>query len=113
MDLNYDMAGIGNFRMLLVDDVFYFQLPKEAQAKTGGKPWVKIDSNGSDPLSKTLSGALQQTKENSDPSQLLKQLQDAGEITATKQESLNGKQTTHYSVTVDVKKYMEKVNPDL
>lgn len=111
MDLTYELPGLGSARMILVDDTFYFQLPPQAQKN--GKPWVKLDPNGSDPLSKSLSGALKETKKNSDPAQLLKQLQDAGEITATTQETLNGKQTTHYSVTVDVKKYAGKVDPDL
>jgi len=111
MDINYELPGIGGAKILLVDDVFYFQLP--AQLQKNGKPWIKLDLNGSDQLSKTLGGALKETKKNSDPSQVLNQIKDAGEITATKQEDLNGKPTTHYSVTVDVKKAAQKVDPDL
>ena len=44
---------------------------------------------------------------------MLKQIEGAGDITATKQEDLNGKPTTHYSVTVDMKKYADKVDPAL
>lgn len=61
------------------------------------KPWIKIDPKGDDALSKSLSGSLTEMKQNSDPSQLLKRIEGAGDITATAQESLNGKQTTHYS----------------
>jgi hypothetical protein len=111
MDLTYDIPGIGAARMVLVDDAFYFELPKAAQKD--GKPWVKLDPNGSDPLSKSLSAALKETKKNSDPAQMIKQLEGAGEITATKQENLEGKQTTHYSVTVDIRKYASKADPDL
>jgi hypothetical protein len=111
LDFTYELAGMGNARMLLVDDTFYFELPKQAQK--AGKPWVKLDPNGSDPLSKSLGGALAETKKNSDPSQLLKQIEGAGDITATKQEDLDGKPTTHYSVTVDLKKYADKVDPAL
>lgn len=110
MDLQYELPGLGKARMLLVDDAFYFQLPKEMGAV---KPWVKLDANGEDPLSKSLGAALRETKKNSDPSQLLSQIKDAGEITATKQEDLNGKPTTHYSVTVDIKKYADKLDPEL
>jgi len=110
-DFTYELAGMGKARMLLVDDTFYFELPKQSQ--TSGKPWVKLDPNGDDPLSKTLGGALAETKKNSDPSQLLKQIEGAGDITATKQEDLDGKPTTHYSVTVDLKKYADKVDPQL
>src|SRR5262245_17164382 len=56
MDITYELAGMGNARMLLVDDTFYFELPKAAQ--TNGKPWVKLDPNGNDALSKSLGGAL-------------------------------------------------------
>jgi hypothetical protein len=111
LDFTYELAGMGNARMLLVDDTFYFELPKQAQK--AGKPWVKLDPNGSDALSKSLGGALAETKKNSDPSQLLKQIEGAGDITATKKEDLNGKATTHYSVTVDMKKYADKVDPAL
>jgi hypothetical protein len=110
MDLTYELAGLGKARMLVVDDSFYFELPKQAQKS--GKPWAKLDPNGSDPLSKSLSGALKETKKNSDPSQMLKQIEGAGDITAKKQEDLNGKPTTHYSVTVDLKRYAEKLDPD-
>jgi hypothetical protein len=113
MDLTYDFAGVGKARMLLVDDIIYIELPKQAQTKTGGKPWVKIDTNGDDPVSKSLGGALEEAKTNGDPSQIIKRVEKAGEITAKKQEDLNGKPTTHYSVTVDIKKYAATVNPEL
>ena len=111
MDLRYELPGIGEARMILVDDAFYFELPKQAQKN--GKPWVKLDPDGNDPLSKSLGAALKETKKNSDPAQMIKQLEGAGEITATKQETLEGKQTTHYSVTVDIRKYASKADPDL
>ena len=111
MDITYELAGLGSARMLLVDDAFYFELPKSAQQN--GKPWVKLDPNGNDALSQSLGGALSETKKNSDPSQMLKQIEGAGDITAKKQEQLDGKQTTHYSVTVDLKKYAEKVTPEM
>lgn len=110
MDINMTLAGVGETKMLLVDDAFYIKLPKEVQP---GKQWIKIDVNGNDALSKALAGTIKQTKENGDPSQVLKQLEDAGEITAKKQENLNGVSTTHYTVLVDAKKQVEKLTPEL
>jgi hypothetical protein len=110
MDLNYELPGIGSAKMILANDVFYFQLPTQLAT---GKPWVKIDVDGDDPLSKALGGALKETKKNSDPSQVLTQIKDAGQITGTTQENLNGKATTHYSVTVDINKAVEKLDPSL
>jgi hypothetical protein len=101
MDLKLAVPEMTEVTLRFVDDAFYFKLSEEI---TPGKPWVKIDTNGTDPLSQTLGAAVKEFKENGDPSQMVKQLQAAGEITGTKKEQLNGKDTTHYTVTVDVNK---------
>lgn len=101
MQMDMGLPGMGQMAMRLVDDVFYVKLPQEVQP---GKSWVRIDPNGTDPASKALAASLKQMKEQGDPSQMLKQLEGAGEITGSKQEDLNGKPTTHYTVTVDVNK---------
>jgi hypothetical protein len=110
MDVTMSLAGLGEAQLVLVDDVAYIKLPAEVEP---GKQWIKIDTNGTDPISKTLGGVLKQAKDNGDPAQLLKQLMDSGEITATKKEDLGGISTTHYSVTVDIKKAAAQANPDL
>jgi hypothetical protein len=110
IDMNLDVAGMGTTKLVVVGDTFYMKLPTETQP---GKPWVKIDASGDDPLSKALGGVIKQAKESGDPSKVLAQVQDAGEITGKKQESLNGKNTTHYTVVVDAKKAAEKLQPEL
>jgi hypothetical protein len=105
MDLKLAIPEMAELVMRVVDDTFYVKLPEELEP---GKSWIKIDTKGQDPLSKALGSAVKQMKENGDPSQALKLLEGAGDITGTKTESLNGKDTTHYTLTVDVKKLAAK-----
>jgi Family of unknown function (DUF6612) len=105
MDMTVAVPEMAAITMRFVDDAFYFKLPSELEP---GKPWVKIDTNGDDPLSKALGAAVKQLRENGDPAQTLKQLKQAGEITNQKSEQLNGKDTTHYSITVDVQKLVDQ-----
>jgi hypothetical protein len=104
MDIAAEIPEMAEITMRFVDNAFYFKLPDEIQP---GKPWVKIDVNGNDPMSKALGAAVKQLKDNGDPAQTLKQLEKAGQITGKKTEQVNGKELTHYSVTVDVKKLVD------
>ncbi|SDD21915.1 LolA-like protein [Actinokineospora iranica] len=99
MQMTMTMPG-GEMTMLFVDNVIYFKSPRELEP---GKPWVKMDLNGDNPMAKTVGGSLDSIKQ-VDPSKMLEQLADAGEITSTKEETIDGKETTHYSITVDVAK---------
>lgn len=108
MEMTAQIPEMTEIAMRFVDDAFYFKLPSEIQP---GKPWVKIDLNGDDPMSKALGAAVKQLKDNGDPARTLKQLEQAGQITGKKTEQLNGRDTTHYSVTVDVRKLIEN-QPD-
>ncbi|HEV2780968.1 MAG TPA: LppX_LprAFG lipoprotein [Actinophytocola sp.] len=101
MQITMNLPGQGAMEMRLVDEVFYVKMPEELEP---GKPWLRIDSTGSDPISQIFGQVVKQLKQNSDPAKMLQQFVDAGEITATKQEDLNGRPTTHYTVTVDVTK---------
>lgn len=101
MDMRMVVPEMADLSMRFVDDVFYFKLPSELEP---GKSWVKVDANGTDPLSQSLGAAVEQMKQSGDPSQILKLLQDSGEITGQQREQLAGKDTTHYTVTIDVAK---------
>ena len=88
--------------MVLLDNVFYIKLPQELEP---GKSWLKIDANDkSNPMAQALGGMTEQMSKNADPRATLEQFEKAGEITDTKEEELDGKQTTHYTITVDVEK---------
>lgn len=111
LQLRMSVPPAGELSMRLVNDVFYLKLPPEL---TLDKPWVRIDPNGNDQISKVLGAVLRQLKQSSDPSQSLKQFEGAAVITGKAPEQLNGKATTRYSVTVDMKKVAATQNdPDL
>lgn len=111
IELTMAIPEMTTMTMRLVDGVFYIKLPQELQP---GKPWIKIDTNGSDPISKSLGAAVEQMKTQGNPAETLKQLEKAGEIKSSKKEQLNGEQTTHYQVIVDVKKAIAaQSDPDM
>lgn len=91
----------GTMSMVLLDKVFYIKLPQELEP---GKAWLKIDANDDNPIAKALGGMTEQMSKNADPRATLEQFEKAGEITDTKEEEIDGQQTTHYTVTVDVEK---------
>lgn len=91
----------GTMTMVLLDNIFYMKLPQELEP---GKPWLKIDPNDDNPIAKALGGTTDQLSKNADPRATLEQFEKAGEITATEEDEIDGKKTTHYTITVDVKK---------
>jgi hypothetical protein len=96
----------GDMSMLLVDKVLYLKLP--AGQEIGGKPWLKIDPSGDDPISKLMGSMMDQMTKNADPRAALEQFEEAGEITSTEENvEVNGAQGTHYTITVDVDKLVE------
>jgi hypothetical protein len=102
----------GQIEAVLLDAVFYVKVPQEVEP---GKSWVKIDTRDDSPLAKALAAAFKQAQDNGDPRKALEQFEAAGgEITATKEEELNGKKTVHYSLKIDIKKMAEnQQDPDL
>jgi hypothetical protein len=103
MAMDMDTGETGKMSMVLLDGVLYMKLP--AELSQGDKPWIKIDSKDkSNPLAQVLSSVVDQMRQNADPRASLEQFQEAGEITSSEQAELNGEQTTHYKITVDVQK---------
>lgn len=101
--MDMDTGETGKMSMVLLDGVLYMKLPTELSQ--GDKPWIKIDSKDkSNPLAQILSSVVDQMRQNADPRASLEQFQEAGEITSSSKEELNGEQTTHYKITVDVQK---------
>lgn len=95
-------GGMGTMKMVLLDDVFYMNMPQLSQAV--GKPWVKIDANGTDPMSKQFGQLISSADQNADPTKMLDKIKDAGTINSKSTDTVDGQQTTKYSITVDVAK---------
>jgi len=91
----------GSISMVFVDGVLYMKLPQEL---VPGKPWLKIDPNSESVLAKALGSLNESLSKNADPRAALQEFENSGEITDTKEEELDGKKTTHYTITVDVRK---------
>ena len=111
MDETTSLAGMGSIEVRIVDNTVYMQLPDSIRSMAGtSTPWVKIDPNGSGPISQLLSGSLSQAQQNADPSKMLDQIKSAGTITSTRSEQLGGQAVTHYTITVDLKKLIDSGN---
>jgi len=103
ISMNMD-TGQGSMAIILLDGVLYLKLPT-GLSPGGGKPWIKIDSNDeNNPLAQALGSMTDQLRSNADPREMLEQFKDAGKINSSEKQELNGEQTTHYKITVDVKK---------
>lgn len=97
-----DMStGSGTVSIVYVDRVLYMRLPQELKP---GKPWLKIAPDDKSELARSLGGLNEQLSKNADPRVALKEFESSGEITAKKDETLNDKKVTHYTITVDVQK---------
>jgi len=94
----------GDMHMVLVDNALYIQLPQQERGQMGGKPWVKISADGDDPMSKMLGSMLTTVSDNVDVTKQIDQIKNAGTITKSAQENLDGQQVVHYWIDVDVQK---------
>jgi hypothetical protein len=108
MKMSMDMgASIGKMEMVIVDKAFYMKMPTTLAGQGGlsaGKPWIKISADGTDPLSKTLGPLLENMGQSFDVSKTMDQIKNAGQITKSAKETLDGQDTTHYWVTIDMLK---------
>ncbi|HEX2131367.1 MAG TPA: LppX_LprAFG lipoprotein [Actinophytocola sp.] len=96
----------GEMSVVFLDGVLYVQTPEQIKP---GKSWIRIDQDGNDPLSKALGTMTEQMRKNADPRRTLEQFQEAGTITSQEEGvEVNGVQTTHYQITVDVQKLAEQ-----
>lgn len=91
----------GSVSMVFVDGLLYMKLPQEL---VPGKPWLKIDPNSDSVLAKALGSLNESLSRNADPRAALREFESSGEVTGAKEEELDGKKTTHYTITVDVRK---------
>lgn len=104
MSMHGDVPGFGSLDMVVIGDTAYLKLPAGLAAT--GKPWVKIDPSGTDPVSKALSGMLSQEEQSVDPTKSLAQLTGAATITKRSQTTVNGQPATRYVLSVDTQKLL-------
>ena len=103
------LPGMGDMQIVVIGTTTYMKLPSDLAGLAGGtgmtKPWMKIDLSGNDALSKSL-GSTAGLADQTDPTQLIKKIAQAGTITKVTQDTVDGAPATHYSITVDVQKML-------
>jgi hypothetical protein len=111
------LPGVGDMQMVMLGRTIYMKIPSSLAGLAGGaptstKPWMKIDLNGSSALSKSL-GSTANLAGQTDPTQLINQIAQAGTITSVKSETLDGVATKHYTITVDVRKMLATIGTNM
>jgi hypothetical protein len=111
MDMSELGAGsgqdLGTAEMIFDDFVVYMKFPFLTQAQPNLKPWLKFDLRELGKQQGFDLGQLSQLNQN-DPSQALQYLRAASDdVTEVGEEEVRGVETTHYRMTVDLRKVVD------
>jgi hypothetical protein len=100
-----DLDGTAsNLNMILAGGAMYMKIPQNL-VKTA-KPWVRFDSTGTDPVSKSLAAMTSQEQQSVDPTKMLSQIAPYGTITRSAKVTVDGRPATQYTISVDTAKLM-------
>lgn len=91
---------LGQMEAVVVDGVIYQKFPPELAANMGGKPWIRNDLN--ERLGANVSQIAQ--SQSSNPAQMAALTLGAERVEEVGTEDVRGTSTTHYKVTVNLKK---------
>jgi hypothetical protein len=113
LQMDMTVPSLGQLDMVLIGDTMYMKLPQSLVHTA--KPWIKVDPNGTDPVSKALAAVTSQEKQSFDPSQMLNQMASVGTITGHSADTVAGERVTKYTASVDTAKLMtsKSVSPQL
>lgn len=100
-------GGKGDIVVLIVDGVLYEKIP----FLPADKPWITVNPEATGALARSIGPMVKMIQNNNDPTKILEMAAKAGKITNTKREQVDGQRTTHYSITVDTEKMLNRV-PD-
>ncbi|HEX3784595.1 MAG TPA: hypothetical protein VHX38_33460 [Pseudonocardiaceae bacterium] len=97
-------GGTTGEQVILLDNNFYIQVPGMSDM-SGGKPWMEIKtSDSSNPAAQFFTALVSSIQQSADPANMIKNIEASGTLTKSDSEQLNGEQTTHYSITVNIDK---------
>ncbi|TDV52486.1 hypothetical protein [Actinophytocola oryzae] len=96
LDLTTEKGAIPTVQ---VGGTLFMRLPQEVAP---GKPWLEIDPYGRSRLSRMFGPLNDQLSKAADPHTTLRAFHQAGEITAARDEDLDGRKVRHYTISVDV-----------
>jgi hypothetical protein len=98
-DLTETIPGIGDIRVLMVDEQTYVQLP--AGLNPSAKPWLLISTDSANPVVQQLATSLQSVTSSSSLDQYTA-FTEAATVKLVGTEQVDGVPATHYALTVDV-----------
>jgi hypothetical protein len=101
MIMNLPPEQGGEIEMVVIDESAYLRLPPDAGLPT---PWLKIHSDGSDPISAQMAPLIDQMTSNADFEQYSETFGSAASIDRLGSDVIDGVDVTEYVVTVDVSK---------
>jgi lipoprotein LprG len=101
MTMNLPPEQGGEIEMVVIDESAYLRLPPEAGLPT---PWLKIQSDGSDPISAQMAPLIDQMTSSADLEQNFETFEAASSIDQGDADVIDGVDVTEYVVTVDVSK---------
>jgi hypothetical protein len=94
--------------MIYIGNALYIKVPAgQLDQMAGGKQWIKMSTDGSDPMSQSMGGLLNSAQQN-DPAKTLEQISKAGKITKSEQTQLDGQPVSHYTVDLDFAKLLDQ-----
>jgi hypothetical protein len=105
IQMSMSIESVGALDMELIGSTMYMKLP--AGILPTEKPWVKFDSNGTDPVSKALSGIVSQEQQSVDPTKMLTELAPVATITKSGKDTVAGQPATRYAISVDTAKLLK------
>jgi hypothetical protein len=101
-DITENVAGQGGFRLIILDEQTYAQLP--ASMNHTGKPWVLVSPNSANPLVRGLAATLDQLKSSASVTAIAQFAPAATGVTDKGSDDVGGVPAAHYGFTVEVAK---------
>jgi hypothetical protein len=101
-DITENIPGQGGFRLIIVNDKTYAQLP--AAMNHSGKPWVLVSTSSANPLIRGLAATLDQVKSSASVTAIAQFAPAATGVTDKGSDNVGGVPATHYGFTVQVAK---------
>ncbi|MGY1619538.1 hypothetical protein ACI797_22575 [Geodermatophilus sp. SYSU D00691] len=98
-DLTQTVPGVGDIRVVQVDEQTYVQLPEGINPSD--RPWLLVSADSSNPLIRELAASLESTRSSSDLAQYTA-FAESSTVEVVGEEEVAGAPATHYRLTVDV-----------
>ncbi|MER5433876.1 hypothetical protein [Streptomyces sp. NPDC002588] len=100
--------GTTSMQARYLPDAYYARMGDTFAEQSGGKHWIKYDYDDLETLGGGSGAYLKDQMQNTTPNQSVKLLLASGDVHKVGEETVRGRQTTHYSGTVDVADLAEK-----